>query len=156
MHCVSRRVIYKDLIASIEVVRWIVHRRRIEVAVLIVPTKVVLRCRQSTPPNDTKVWTMRGPAATQAMTGERCNRQLSLSPYGGQSTFISKSTDKTPQIFVFKRKRHERHYSWTFLQHYFCMLLKKSRKKNSSHDIVLDVHVIITILLCKYLLIFID
>lgn len=51
------------------------------------------------------VWTMRGPAATQAMTGERCNRQLSLSPYGGQSTFISKSTDKTPQIFVFKRKR---------------------------------------------------
>ena len=102
------------------------------------------------------VWTMRGPAATQAMTGERCNRQLSLSPHGGQSTFISKSTDKTPQIFVFKRKRHERHYSWTFLQHYFCMLLKKSRKKNSSHDIVLDVHVIITILLCKYLLIFID
>ena len=124
-------MIYKDLIASIEVVRWIVHRRRIEVAVLIVPTKVVLRCRQSTPPNDTKVWTMRGPAATQAMTGERCNRQLSLSPYGGQSTFISKSTDKTPQIFVFT-------------------------KKNSSHDIVLDVHVIITILLCKYLLIFID
>lgn len=45
-------MIYKDLIASIEVVRWIV-RRRIEVAVLIVPTKVVLRCRQSTPPNDT-------------------------------------------------------------------------------------------------------
>lgn len=53
LHCVSRRVIYKDLIASIEVVRWIVHRRRIEVAVLIVPTKVVLLRRQSTPPNDT-------------------------------------------------------------------------------------------------------
>ena len=101
------------------------------------------------------VWTMRRPAATQATTGERCNRQLSLSPYGGQSTFITKSTDKPPppqkKIFVFtccpcrheKQKRYERHYSWTSLQHYFCMLSKKSRKKNSTHNIVLDVHVII-------------
>ena len=39
---------------------------------------------------------MRRPAATQATTGERCNRQLSLSPYGGQSTFITKSTDNPP------------------------------------------------------------
>ena len=46
-------MIYKDLIASIALGRWIVHRRRIKVAVLIVPTKVVCVSRQSTPPNDT-------------------------------------------------------------------------------------------------------
>jgi len=50
---------------------------------------------------------MREPAATQAMTGERCNRQFSLSPYAGQSTFTTKSTDKTLKIFVLTEEARE-------------------------------------------------
>ena len=54
LYCVSRRAIYKDLIASIALVRWIVHRRRIKGAVLINRSdESSLRRRQSTPPNDT-------------------------------------------------------------------------------------------------------
>ena len=94
-------MIYKDLIAFIEVVRWIVHRRRIKATVLFILTKVVCAADNVHRLTIPMVWTMRGPVATQAMTGERCNRQLSLSPYGGQSTFITKSTDKTLKIFVF-------------------------------------------------------
>lgn len=89
------------------------------------------------------VWTMGGPAATQAMTGERCNRQLSLSPYGGQSTFITKSTDKTKKnlcIYLLSLQARD-----TLQLNIFATLLLYAFEK-------VDVHVIIT----NFIVIFLD
>ena len=89
------------------------------------------------------VWTMRGPAATQAMTGERYNRQFSLSAYGGQSTPITKSTDKTKKnlcIYLLSLQARD-----TLQLNIYATLLLYAFEK-------VDVHVIIT----NFIVIFLD